>query len=141
MKGQYRNDIFNLIYIRLFLIIFFIIFFTLNIYAQEIENITKWDELYKHKLYNATIFQINKIEEISPDLKNYVLGTCYYFIGNYDLAEFYLKKVSSHLYRYRHDPVSYYLGIISFFKNDFLIAATYFNEITSIYNQLEEAGK
>lgn len=121
--------------------IIFIPFFSNFVNAQEIYEISSWDKLYQHGLYNATIFQINKTEGVQSDLKNYVLGTCYYFIGKYDLAEFYLKKVSSHFFRYKHDPVAYYLGIISFFNNNFLISATYFNEISSNYDKLEESGK
>ncbi|MEJ5272964.1 MAG: tetratricopeptide repeat protein [Spirochaetota bacterium] len=125
----------------IFYLIFVLISFSYNIYAQDIPQISGWEKLYDHKLYNATIFQIKNVNNISLDLKNYVIGTCYYFIGNYELAEFYLKQVSSHLFSYKNDPVAFYLGIIFFFKNDYLISATYFNELSTIYDSLIEAGK
>lgn len=127
----------------IFFLFFIIIFsnFSFIIFAQQLSEELNWEKLYNNRLYSATIFQIRKINDISPDLKNYILGTCYYYLGNYDIAEFYLRKVSSILFRFKHDPVAYYLGIISFFKKDYLIAVTYFNEISSIYDELEECPK
>jgi tetratricopeptide (TPR) repeat protein len=145
MKRRYH--IFNILSCYIKFIIYFLLFINLftnlplYVNAQDIQQLADWEKLYQHNLYNATIFQINNLSDISPDLKNYVIGTCYYFIGNYDLAEYYLKQVSTHLFKYKHDPVAFYLGIIYFFKNDFLISATYFNEISSNYDSLIEAGK
>ncbi|MCR4421106.1 MAG: tetratricopeptide repeat protein [Spirochaetales bacterium] len=141
MKRQYHT--FNILNCFIKLLVFFLAFINISLYtnAQDFDQLADWEKLYLHNLYNATIFQINNIQDISSDLKNYVIGTCYYFIGDYDLAEYYLKQVSTHLFKYKHDPVAFYLGIIYFFKNDFLISATYFNEISANYDSLIEAGK
>lgn len=138
------KDLFHINKFAILLLFFsfvFILFFSIPSSAQDFYEIANWEKLYSHNLYTATIFQINKVTDIPDDLKNYVLGTCYYYIGKYELAETFFKKVSSTLFRYKHDPVSFYLGIIAFLKNDFLVSATYFNEIAGIYNELEESGK
>lgn len=143
MKANYFKLKNNKHFVNLFTLFFVLasFFISIPIFAKETDGIPDWTALYQHKFYSAVIFQLEKDFTIEKDLKNYVLGTSYFFLSEYNEAKIYLQSIKSSNFKFINDPVGYYLGMIYFFEKNYAKSVSYFNEISADYDNLIEKDK